>query len=90
MKSWTGEQITGSSSRQLNAEFAPLAKKGRRLLAGKNPMVQAAVLGDLVATWIAGHRPDMREAALQTFLKSLPALIERNEHIMFGEQGWHE
>jgi hypothetical protein len=39
-----------------------LARTIGGLLYGKGPMVQAAVLADLTATWLAGHRADTPDA----------------------------
>jgi hypothetical protein len=43
------------------------------LLHGKDPRVQAAVLADLTATWLRGHRTDDAEAT-QTLRAELLAL----------------
>jgi hypothetical protein len=50
-----------------------LARYIGRVLNGKGPMVQAAVLADLTATWLRGHRTDDAEAT-QTLRAELLAL----------------
>jgi hypothetical protein len=51
----------------------------RPLLAGKGPAVQSAVLGELTATWLLGHRHVDGELATQELrnrlLEGLLALI---------------
>jgi hypothetical protein len=54
-------------------EVERLARYIGPLLNGKGPMVQAAVLADLTATWLRGHRTDDAEAT-QTLRAELLAL----------------
>jgi hypothetical protein len=51
----------------------PLARYIGRVLNGKGPMVQAAVLADLTATWLRGHRTNDAEAT-QTLRAEILAL----------------
>lgn len=58
------------------------------LLAGQGQAVQGAVLADLAATWIAGHHPDMRLAAMGSLVRLIADLIEENEKEIFGAGGF--
>lgn len=55
-----------------------LRKAMARLLAGKPAMVQGAALADLLATWIAGHHPDLRDEVLALHLEYVNWLVEVN------------
>lgn len=57
------------------------------LLAGKAPIIQGAVLGDLLATWLAGHPPMMREQLIELHIDAVRALVPINEGLIFGERG---
>jgi hypothetical protein len=59
----------------------------RPLLAGRAAEVQDLVLVDLLATFLAGHHPGLRETILELHIKAVRGLVEINEKIMFGEHG---
>lgn len=44
-------------------------------LAGLHPNVVGAVLLNLTATWLANHRPDLRDGALANWLAGIPAMV---------------
>lgn len=52
-------------------------------LAGSNPATQAAVLADLVATFLAGHHPHFREQLLMHHMQTVRDLVPDNERAMF-------
>ncbi|WP_456852025.1 hypothetical protein [Bradyrhizobium sp. USDA 4501] len=58
-----------------------------RLLHGRGPAVQGAVLVDLVAMYFAGHHPAMREECIAEFVKAMREMIPINEAIMFEREG---
>lgn len=59
----------------------------RPMLAGRDPSVQGAAMADLLAMWLAGHAPALREELLDEHLKVVRELIVVNEHLMFGDAG---
>jgi hypothetical protein len=52
-----------------------LADQCRGLFAGLHPGVQGAALAELLATWIAGHRPEVRERIFVIHVEGVRALI---------------
>lgn len=58
------------------------------ILAGNEPEVQGAVLADLLAIWLAGHAPPVRETVLRAHICGMWDLIAINEKLIFGEGGW--
>ena len=60
----------------------------RTILAGRNPQAQGAILLELVATFIVGNAPPVREEQLAIFVDSVRNLIPIMEKIIFGEKGW--
>lgn len=75
-------------------ESMTLIAKIRRLLEGKPPDVQGAILADLLAMWLAGHvSPDDDEATegfheliLQVHLEAVRALIPVNYKLFIEPQ----
>jgi hypothetical protein len=69
-----------------------IAASIRPRLVGQGPDVQGVVLADLVALWLAGHRPDMREEQLTLWIDAVRALVPYAEREMFGDgprpEGW--
>jgi hypothetical protein len=68
-------------AQELVARIAPL-------LHGQGSSVQGATLADLVAMWLAGHHPSIREQAMDNWLRTVGALIPLNEERIVGEGGW--
>jgi hypothetical protein len=57
-------------------EVEALVNEIRPLLAGKGPAVQGAVLADLLAMFIAGHRDaELRDEILQLHIEAVRHLI---------------
>jgi hypothetical protein len=56
-------------------------------LSGQHPEIQGAVLADLMATWLAGHPPFIRESLLMMHMNMVRELTVANENIMFGKDG---
>lgn len=59
----------------------------RPMLAGHPPEVQGAALADLLAIFIAGHHPALREEILAMHIDTVRALIAPNEAAIFERHG---
>lgn len=70
----------------LIAEQAALVAQIRPILAGHDPGVQGAVLGELVALYLVGHRPDIRDEMLTLHAELVRALIPIAEREVFAER----
>ena len=46
------------------------------ILFGHHPIEQGAVLAQLIALWVAGHNPEVRDDLLQLFMSNVRALAE--------------
>lgn len=74
------------------AKVASIVKRMRLLLAGLPPHVQGAVLADLLAIWLAGHRIEddpaettaLREKLLTMHLEMVRQLIPPNAMEIHG------
>lgn len=60
-------------------EAIELAKQIAPLLRGKGPDIQGAALADLVARFIAGHNPALRELQIAIWTDAMRELIPLNE-----------
>jgi hypothetical protein len=69
-------------------QWKKLVERIEPMLSGKGPEVQGAVLVDLVATWLAGHHPDLRPEVLTQFMVTLVRLAAINEKLIFGQDGF--
>ena len=69
------------------AEHTMLVKKIMKHLHGKGPELQGAALCDLLAMFIAGHHPSLREFALNHFVNTVRALVPVNEAALFEHHG---
>ena len=69
-------------------EVTDLSKRIGRLLRGRGPMVQGATLADLLATFLAGHHPLLREGILDLHLDVVKDLIPLCEKEIFGPRGF--
>lgn len=61
------------------------------LLAGLGPEAQGIVIADLLATYLAGHHPAVRDDALAVFLDCVRDLVGLNEQELFRDgkpEGW--
>ena len=73
------------------AEAIELAKQIAPLLHGKGPDIQGATLADLVATFLAGHNPKLRELQEALWMDSMHKLIPVNEAMLrerYGTLPW--
>lgn len=66
-------------------DVAPIVKQIRLLLGGKPPELQGAVLADLLAIFLAGHHPLMRDEIFRLHIEAVRSLIEPNEHLLFPD-----
>jgi hypothetical protein len=64
-----------------------LSQQIQAILFGKPRLVQSAVLADLLAIWIAGHEPAVRDEVLMIHLTLVQSLIGPSEQEMFGPAG---
>lgn len=60
----------------------------KTVIAGANPATQAAALADLVAMFLAGQHPHIREQILVHHIQTVRDLIPQNEHALFGGSGF--
>jgi uncharacterized membrane protein YvbJ len=75
-------------------ESIELTQKIRTMLAGKPPEMQAAILADLLAMWLAGHvdasgdeqTDGYRELVLQVHVEAVRALIPVNYKLFVEPQ----
>jgi hypothetical protein len=61
-----------------------LSNRVHPILAGHHPAIQGAVLADLLATWLAGHDPEVREALLEAHVHSVRERVPINEALFRG------
>lgn len=70
-KEWTGKDIL---TKRINlADVERLTKECGYVLHGHHPAVQGAVLCELLAMWIKGHTPEIRQ---RLFLEHIRAVKE--------------
>ena len=87
MKTWTFDQIaddlamTDEEKKAVVKEALELIVAIGDLLAGRNPSLQGAALGELVSRWLGGHHPETREVAWIAFR----AFVEELNTINFPE-----
>lgn len=65
-----------------------LMKKIEPLLQGKGPDIQGSVCLNLVAVFVAGHHPDLRDGQIEAFMAGLRALVPIVAREKFGPTGW--
>ena len=68
-------------------EVEAIVEAIRPMLAGKTPEVQGAVLADLLAIFLAGHHPELREQLLTMHIEGVRKLIAPNEAAIFAQRG---
>lgn len=78
----SGETVTAQTE-----EIVRVAKRIHPFLTGRSPDMQGAILADLLATWLAGHPPWMRDEILAMHVDGVRQLVPVNERLMFGERG---
>jgi hypothetical protein len=64
-----------------------LTKRIRGLLAGQGPDIQGAILADLLAYYIVGWAPQLREEVLAHHIETVRQLAELNDKELFGDAG---
>jgi hypothetical protein len=64
-----------------------LTKEIGHILTGHDRIVQSAVIADLLAIWLAGHAPYLRNGILRRHLKLVRELVLVNEKAFFGKEG---
>jgi hypothetical protein len=82
-KEFVERMRTDQKARMVNK----MSVRMKEMLAGFPPEVQGAILADLVAIWLAGHAPPLRELIWHEHVKMLWPLVEANEKIIFGGKG---
>jgi hypothetical protein len=65
-----------------------LVERIKPILAGHDPELQGAVLADLLAMWLVGHPPIVRESVLRIHIQFARDLVAPNEKLMFGDKGY--
>jgi len=58
------------------------------ILEGRGPEAQGAILAELLATWIAGHHPKVRDKVLRLHVRFVRELVPVMEKIRFGDRGF--
>ncbi|MEJ6847486.1 hypothetical protein V3589_14860 [Sinorhizobium fredii] len=57
------------------------------ILKGHRPEVQNVVIADMLATFLAGHAPPLREVVLEQTIELVKTLLPVNEAILFEGKG---
>ena len=70
----------------LSEEAVGIAARCHPLLAGHHPAIQGAALADLLATWLAGHDADLREAMLDAHIHIVRELVPINEALFRAQR----
>jgi len=68
-------------------EVTDLVNKIKWHLRGTGPELQGAVLCDLLAMFLAGHHPTLRDDVLEIHLNTVRALVPVNEAALFEHYG---
>ncbi|MGO8241292.1 hypothetical protein ACC806_34710 [Rhizobium ruizarguesonis] len=71
----------------VTGKVAAIVDAVRPHLAGEPPEIQGAVIADLLAIWLAGHAPQLREEAIEFHMEMVRQLTEAEEGLMFGAEG---
>jgi len=59
-----------------------LAKQIAPMLAGKHPAIHGAALADLLAMWVAGHPPQVRDEMLLMHIEKVNDLVLVNAKVI--------
>ena len=68
-------------------EITEMVNKIKKHMRGKGPELQGAVLCDLLAMFLAGHHPSLRDDVLEVHLHTVRALVPVNEAALFAHYG---
>lgn len=85
--------INHIGSEPTDAEIDALFDEMKVHLEGKGMMLQGAVLADLVATYFAGHHPEIRQGCIDSWMAMMRELVPVNEKRIleaFGSNPWKE
>jgi hypothetical protein len=74
-KLWTYDQIDAIDPAEFDQTHDRLPMKMRSLLAGKHPAIQGSVLAERVATFIAGHTPEIRPTIMAVHTTWIERLV---------------
>ena len=80
MSEYTGRRPT---MREINQ----VINKIKKHLRGKGPELQGAVLCELLAMFLAGHHPSLRDDVLEVHINTARALVPANEAALFEHYG---
>jgi 2,3-bisphosphoglycerate-independent phosphoglycerate mutase len=59
----------------------------KEMLSGFPPELQGAMLADLIAIWLVGHAPQIRQYLYREHAKMIWPLVNANEKIIFKGKG---
>lgn len=82
-KKWTGNEA-GNAAVDMHWQEAVAAHVGT-LLHGHAPQQQGLVLVELVAKWLAGHEPHVRDAVFDLWITTVRAMVPLVHEELFGD-----
>lgn len=59
-----------------------------RVLAGEPPEIQGTIIADVIATFIVGHHPELRDEVLEMLIQLAKNLIPINEKLHEDRLPW--
>jgi hypothetical protein len=62
-------------AKEMSATTDQIIDEIRPLLAGRSPMTQGAIVAELCAIWLGGHRPEIRNELLDVFIDTAVKMI---------------
>jgi hypothetical protein len=68
-------------------EYETIVLNCKIALRGKNPDIQSAALGELLALWLAGHPDVVREEMFEHWIALVRTLVESVEGELFAGKG---
>jgi len=80
-------ELNNTDPDQLIHEVDGLVADIKPLLAGRHPGVQGAALAELVALWVAGHAPMIRDTIVRGHIEVIDKLVPLAERELFGPLG---
>lgn len=64
-----------------------LADRMGQVLRKRDPSIMGGALADVVAKWLAGHHPEIREQIRTDWLEAMDKLVPVNERIILDHYG---